>query len=282
MGSSTDKAAKRFERKLKRGPKSIRKNQTLLNSIEEGISKRHVKPHRQELKPLTDAQARYDNAIYSSAVTFGIGPAGTGKTWWAAMRAAEALAADKIERIVVTRPAVEAGESLGFLPGEQDEKYEPYFRPVKDALEEYLGSGALEYHLKAGNIEARPLAYLRGATLKNCWVILDEAQNLTPSQMKMFLTRIGSNAKFIINGDPTQKDIPGPSGLVDALHRLKGLGGVSTVYFERADIVRSGICQAIAERYENPPESERKPDPDRYNSDDESDDRGLRRFLRSD
>lgn len=281
MGS-TDKSSKRLERRLKKGPKTIRKNQTLLNSIEEGISKRHVKPSRSPILPLNEAQADYIEAITSHAVTFGVGPAGTGKTWLAAMLAAKAFDDGEIDRIVITRPAVEAGESLGFLPGEQDEKYEPYFRPVRDALEEYLGSGPLEYHLKSGNIEARPLAYLRGATFKNCWVILDEAQNTTPSQMKMFLTRIGKNARIIVNGDPRQKDIPGPSGLVDAMHRLKGLGGCSFVSFTAQDIVRSGMCQAIAARYDEPDDNERKPDPDRYSNSDSDDDTGLRRYLRSD
>ena len=277
MGS--DKAAKRLSRKLMKDQKSFRKNETLLRVTEEA-SRTHRKPNRQPITPLNEAQADYIKAIFGHAVTFGVGPAGTGKTWLAAMLAAEALASEQIERIIVTRPAVEAGESLGFLPGEQDEKYEPYFRPVHDALEEYLGTGALEYHLKAGNIEARPLAYLRGATFKDAWVILDEAQNTTPSQMKMFLTRIGRNAKIIVNGDPRQKDIPGESGLTDALTRLKGLGGCSFVRFTQKDIVRSGMCQAIASRYEKPEDDTENPDPDRYNNDSvESDNEGLKRFL---
>jgi phosphate starvation-inducible PhoH-like protein len=212
--------------------------------------RRPVKAAKAVLKPLTENQRRYDVAILNNRVVFGTGPAGTGKTWWAAARAAEQLETRKIERIIVTRPAIEAGESLGFLPGELDEKYEPYFRPVRDALEERLGSGAVEYHLKAGTIEARPLGLLRGSTLKNCWVLLDEAQNTTPAQMKMFLTRIGENAKFIINGDPRQKDIPGQSGLADAVRRLRGLGNVAFIEFTAADIVRDPMCNAIALRYE--------------------------------
>jgi phosphate starvation-inducible protein PhoH and related proteins len=280
MGS--DRAGKRLGRKLMKDQKSVRKNETLLRVTQEEHSRAHRKPSREQIKPLNAAQEDYMKAIFGHAVTFGVGPAGTGKTWLAAMLAAKAFDDGDIEKIIVTRPAVEAGESLGFLPGEENEKYEPYFRPVRDALEEYLGTGALEYHLKSGNIEARPLAYLRGATFKNCWVILDEAQNTTPSQMKMFLTRIGKNAKIIVNGDPRQKDIPGESGLVDALKRLKGLGGCAFVQFGSQDIVRSGMCQAIANRYENPEEAVSEPHPDRYNSIitvREADDLGLKRFL---
>jgi phosphate starvation-inducible PhoH-like protein len=202
------------------------------------------------VKPLTKAQALYDQAITSNIITFSTGPAGAGKTWWAAMRAAKALDAGEIERIIITRPAVEAGEEMGFLPGELDEKYEPYFRPVRDALEEFLGSGPLEYHLKAKTIEARPLAYLRGATLKNAFVILDEAQNTTPTQMKLFLTRIGEETKVVVDGDLTQKDINGVSGLEDALARLRNVPGVGFVTFSREDIVRSGICRDICAAYD--------------------------------
>lgn len=215
------------------------------------IAETSTKARKEPVKALNDAQRRYDAAMRSSDIVFGIGPAGTGKTWLAAMRAAEAMRAKTIEKIYVTRPAVEAGESLGFLPGELEEKYEPYFRPVRDALEEGLGKSHLEFLLRSGAIEARPLALLRGATFKNCWVLLDEAQNTTPSQMKMFLTRIGENAKLIVNGDPKQKDIPGESGLVDAARRFDNTPGIEFVHFRRADIVRSGLCQVIVEGYEN-------------------------------
>jgi phosphate starvation-inducible PhoH-like protein len=234
-----------------------------------------VQASRKPLEPLTDAQHAYDAAIFANTLTFGIGPAGTGKTWWAASRAAEALDGKEIERIVVTRPAIEAGESLGFLPGDLDEKYDPYFRPVRDALEEQLGSGPLEYFVRSGIIEARPLAYLRGATFKNCWVLADEMQNTTPAQMKMFLSRIGENCKVIVNGDLSQQDIPGTSGLADALVRLRGLKGVEQVVFSRADIVRSGLCQAIIERYED-----REPEKNRYSASDD-DSAGVRRVLRA-
>ena len=203
------------------------------------------------LKPKTQAQADYDQQIASKLITFGIGPAGTGKTWWAAMRAAEMLKAGEIEKIVITRPAVEAGEEMGFLPGELEEKYEPYFRPVRDALLEGLGSGFLEYALKAGKVEARPLAYLRGATLKNCWLIADEMQNATVSQMRLLLTRFGENAKFIINGDEAQCDLPdrAKSGLMDAVRRLSTNSRVGVTTFGIEDVVRHGIVQEIIEAY---------------------------------
>jgi len=223
----------------------------LLKLVQEEITRKPVRAARAELKPLTAAQAAYRVAILSSRVTFGIGPAGTGKTWFAAALAADQLEAREIERIIVTRPAVEAGEEkLGFMPGDLNEKYEPYFRPVRDALEERLGSGQVEYMMKAGMIEARPLAFLRGATLKNCWVVADEMQNATATQMKMFLTRIGENSRFIVNGDITQKDIQGVSGLTDAVRRLREVPQVSLIEFHNCDIVRDPMCQAIALAYE--------------------------------
>lgn len=209
-----------------------------------------VKAGTKPVHPLNEAQCEYDNAIAEARVVFGIGPAGTGKTWFGVMRAAEALANGEIEKIYITRPAVEAGESLGFLPGELEEKYEPYLRPVMDALIEKFGSGHAEYLLRKKVIEARPLAFLRGSTFKNCWVLLDEAQNMTPTQMKMFLTRIGDNSTMLINGDLKQKDISGPSGLQDAIDRFDGKPGVRVVRFTSADVVRSGICQMIVEGYE--------------------------------
>ena len=241
---------KRADARQKRRQEKNKDHGPLLALVKEEIRRKPIRASRAELKPLTDSQRRYDAAINTHRVIFGTGPAGTGKTWWAAARAAEELENHRIERIIVTRPAIEAGEELGFLPGELHEKYEPYFRPVRDALEERLGSGCVEYHLKAGTIEARPLAYLRGSTLKDAWVLLDEAQNTTPAQMKMFLTRIGENARFIVNGDLRQKDIEGPSGQADAVMRLKGLKNVAFVEFDPDDIVRDPMCHAIACRYE--------------------------------
>lgn len=230
-----------------------------------------------EIKPLTEAQEAYDGAMRANTIIFGVGPAGTGKTYLAALRAAEALDKKRIEKIVVTRPAVEAGESLGFLPGEMEEKYEPYFRPVRDALEEYFGAGALEYHLKNGSVEARPLAFLRGATIKHSWLLLDEAQNVTSAQMKMLLTRIGKGSKFIINGDPTQCDLAHrqTSGLEDAVTRLSGVNGVAVVSFNHRDIVRHGIIQDIIEAYQPVQRSES------YTENYEQASEGLRRILRA-
>jgi phosphate starvation-inducible protein PhoH and related proteins len=208
-----------------------------------------------EIKPLNESQRLYDQAIQTSIITFGIGPAGTGKTWWAAMRAAEKLKAGEINKIIVTRPAVEAGENMGFLPGNLDEKYEPYFRPVKDAFEEAFGSGHLEYLIKAKIIEPRPLAFLRGSTIKDAWLIADEMQNATATQMKLLLTRAGHNSKFIINGDPRQCDLKGQtSGLIDAVKRLRRVPSIRVVEFTKEDIVRSGIVQDIVEAYEDPNE----------------------------
>jgi phosphate starvation-inducible protein PhoH and related proteins len=223
----------------------------LLELVKEEQSRRPVKSRTKEIVALTDAQRHYDAAIQSKLITFGIGPAGTGKTWLAATRAAEALKVGVIKQIIVTRPALEAGEKLGFLPGEIDEKYEPFFRPVRDALAETLGSGPLEYYLKAGVVEARPLSYLRGATLKDCWVIADEMQNSTRTEMKLLLTRFGENAKFIINGDETQCDLPDPSrsGLMDAVQRLRSNPQIGLVEFTVADIVRHGIVRDIIEAY---------------------------------
>ncbi len=204
------------------------------------------------VRAISEGQKALDAAIRSNRLIFAIGPAGTGKTYFSAMRAAEALEARRIRKIYITRPAVEAGESLGFLPGEMIEKYEPYIRPLRDAFEEKFGKSHFELLLKRGTIEARPISYLRGATLKDCVVLLDEAQNLTPTQMKMFLTRIGSDATFIVNGDIKQKDIPGKSGLEDAVERLEHKPGVGVVRFSKKDIVRDDMCQIVVEAYEEP------------------------------
>ena len=206
-----------------------------------------------KITPKTDNQAHYMRKINGTSITFGIGPAGTGKTWIAAVMAAQALKAGKIDRIVVTRPMIEVGEKVGHLPGELEEKYEPYFRPVRDAFVDALGGSQVDYLIKSKKIEARPLEFLRGSTLKDSWVIADEMQNSTPGQMKMFLSRIGNNAKFIINGDIEQKDIAGRSGLEDGLIRLAGLPDVAIVNFNIDDIVRSGLARDIIIRYQGKP-----------------------------
>lgn len=244
------KAASRQDRRAERRKNKI--SPTLeQNADREGPDRERVKPRTEPVIPLTESQEIYDEAFRDNKVVFGVGPAGTGKTWFAAMRAARALDNGEIDRIIVTRPVVEAEESMGFLPGDLQEKYEPYLRPVKEALEEYFGSGKLEYLLRKGLIEPRPMAFLRGATLKNCWVIADEMQNATDNQFKLLLTRFGQNAKFIINGDPTQTDLPiGKSGLLRTIKRLDNLDDIETVEFERQDIVREGLVQEIVEAFE--------------------------------
>lgn len=198
----------------------------------------------------TKNQEKYLKAIYSADLIFATGPAGVGKTFLATAAAAKALAERRIERLIITRPAVEAGEKLGFLPGEIQDKFDPYLRPFRDVLNRRLGKSQTDYYIKDGKIEATPLAYLRGATFRNAVIILDEAQNTTPSQMKMFLTRIGENCTVIVNGDTRQKDIPGPSGLVDALSKLRHIPSIRIIEFGKEDIVRSGLVQQIVEAYE--------------------------------
>lgn len=271
MSASSDKAANRRARRAAKAAS----HEPLLRLVEQETHRRSVPKGHFEITPLTEAQRLYDNAIRTSDIILSTGPAGTGKTWFAAMRAAEALANREIERIVVTRPAVAAEEELGFLPGDLDEKNAPYFRPVRDALEEFFGTGHLEYLLKSGTIEARPLGLLRGSTIKNTWLIADEMQNATKGQTKMLLTRIGPNSKFIINGDPSQCDLPNKtnSGLYDAVKRLRGVKGISFVHFTRDDIVRHGIVQAIVDRYSEPDTNAAEDD---YIEDDDT---GLRRLL---
>lgn len=221
--------------------------------VDESFANQHTHPttkgRHEPVVPLTEKQADYDEAIAASRITFGVGPAGTGKTYFAAMRAAEALHNREIKKIYLTRPAVEAGETLGFLPGDLDEKYEPYLRPFKDALVEFFGAGHVEYLIKNKIIEPVPLGFLRGATIKNAWLLADEMQNATKEQMKMLLTRMGKGSKFVINGDPKQADIAG-SGLMDAVKRVSDVDGVSHIQFSRQDVVRDDIVQDILSKYD--------------------------------
>ena len=197
-------------------------------------------------------QKRYINGIQNAPITIGDGPAGVGKTWLVAALAAEMLESKEIDKILLTRPAQEAGEKLGFLPGEKEEKYEPYLQPFREALEERLGKSTLEYYLKVGKIEGAPLAYMRGRTFKNCLMILDEAQNTSPTQMKMFLTRAGEGSRIVVNGDLAQQDTYGESGLRTAKKKLAHLPSVKVVEFRVGDVVRSGIVQEVLEAWEAP------------------------------
>ncbi len=203
------------------------------------------------LQAKTPAQQHYINAIRHHCLTFGLGPAGTGKSYCAGALAAEALESGQIEQIILTRPAVEAGEQLGFLPGAVDEKFAVYIDAFRDILNERLGAGTVEYCLRHGRIVAAPLAYMRGKTFgSKTFVILDEAQNTSITQMKMFLTRIGEGCRVVINGDVAQSDIRGANGLADAVTRLQGLPSICIHQFEREDIVRSGLVRDIIDRYE--------------------------------
>lgn len=201
------------------------------------------------IRPKNFAQDQYLESIKRNTITFGVGPAGTGKTYIAAAYAAEQLYYKRIDKIIVTRPAVEAEESLGFLPGELEEKYAPYLAPVREIFEDLLGKSFVEYCLKVGYIEPVPIAFLRGRTFNNAVVLIDEAQNCTPNQMKLILSRIGEGSKYIIDGDISQKDIKGDSGLEDAIRRLSGISGIEVSHFLNADIVRSGMCKKIIQAY---------------------------------
>ena len=207
----------------------------------------------QPLRAKNKSQQQYINAINTHMLTFGIGPAGTGKSYCAGALAAEALESGRIERIILTRPAVESGENLGFLPGDLDQKFSVYIDAFRDILNERLGAGTVDYCLRHGRIVAAPLAFMRGKTFNSkTFVVLDEAQNTSPAQMKMFLTRIGEDCKVVINGDVNQSDIRGVNGLADAVARLGHLPNVYIHEFERKDIVRSGLVRDIIDCYEIP------------------------------
>ena len=203
------------------------------------------------VRPKTLGQKAYIGAIVKNAVTFGVGPAGTGKTYLAVAAAVAAFRDKQVNRIVLTRPAVEAGERLGFLPGDLQSKVDPYLRPLYDALFDMLGAETYQKYLERGNIEVAPLAYMRGRTLDDSFIILDEAQNTSREQMKMFLTRMGFGSRVVITGDITQIDLPGdkPSGLKEAMKVLKGVEGVSICQLGKADVVRHVMVQRIIEAY---------------------------------
>lgn len=203
------------------------------------------------IKPRSVNQEKYFRATTKSDLVFGVGPAGTGKTYLAVAIAVAALRNHDVQRLILTRPAVEAGESLGFLPGDLTEKIEPYLAPLYDALYDMLPPEKVKVYEEQHIIEVLPLAYMRGRTLNNAFVILDEAQNTTPMQMKMFLTRLGANSKAIITGDITQIDLPDKqkSGLIDALEILNGIDGIEFVYFDTIDVVRHRLVKEIIKAY---------------------------------
>ncbi len=205
-----------------------------------------------QVRPKTAGQAKYIEAIRNHDLVFAMGPAGSGKTYLAVAAAVEALKLQTIRKIVLVRPAVEAGESLGYLPGDLQAKINPYLRPLMDAINEMIGFDHIQRLVQQDVIEVVPLAYMRGRTLNDAFIILDEAQNTTISQMKMFLTRMGQGSKIVVSGDPTQVDLPPnqKSGLIDAIARLGSIDGVSIVELTRADIVRNRLVQYIVDAYE--------------------------------
>ncbi|WP_407399295.1 PhoH family protein [Anaerovibrio sp.] len=204
------------------------------------------------VRPKTLGQRVYVDAIKKNSITFGVGPAGTGKTYLAVVLACAALRNREVEKLILTRPAVEAGEKLGFLPGDLQEKVDPYLRPLYDALQDILGQDTYQKLMTKGVIEIAPLAYMRGRTLENAYVILDEAQNTTAKQMKMFLTRLGFGSKMVVTGDPGQIDLPRgvTSGLIEATRVLENVKGIEIVRMEAMDVIRHDVVSRIVEAYD--------------------------------
>ena len=217
-----------------------------------------IRTRRGPVGPRSPGQAAYMESLAANEMVFGVGPAGTGKTYLAVAQAVAMLQAGKVDRIVLSRPAVEAGERLGFLPGDLKDKVDPYLRPLYDALNDLLPSGQLDKRMTNGEIEVAPLAFMRGRTLAHCYAILDEAQNTTAVQMKMFLTRMGEGTRMVIAGDLSQVDLPAGtrSGLRDALDTLEGVPGIGVVRFDRRDVVRHPLVARIVEAYEQRTEAE--------------------------
>ena len=211
-----------------------------------------IKTRKKLVEPRTDAQKAYVKALFSHELAFGIGPAGTGKTYLAVAVGVNMLIAGEVDRIILARPAVEAGEKLGYLPGDMKEKVDPYMQPLYDALNDFLPARQLQRMIEDKTIEIAPLAFMRGRTLANAFVVLDEAQNATSMQMKMFLTRLGEGSRMVITGDRTQIDLPRgvPSGLADAERLLKGVDGIAFNYFTGKDVVRHPLVAAIIAAYD--------------------------------
>jgi phosphate starvation-inducible protein PhoH and related proteins len=215
------------------------------------ITKIQCSPRRAPIIPKSATQRSYIQAIGQHDMTFGIGPAGTGKTYLAMAMAVSALKKEQVNRIILTRPAVEAGEALGFLPGDLKEKIMPYLRPLYDALHDMMEPEEMERNFERGVIEIAPLAYMRGRTLNHAFIVLDESQNTTAEQMFMFLTRLGADSKVVITGDPTQIDLPGNkrSGLIEALTALRGIEGINFTHFNDRDVIRHELVQRIVKAY---------------------------------
>ncbi|OYY89222.1 MAG: phosphate starvation-inducible protein PhoH [Sphingomonas sp. 28-66-16] len=212
-----------------------------------------IRTRKKTIVPRTVAQAHYMRELLGNDIIFALGPAGTGKTYIAVAQAVAQLITGSIQRLILSRPAVEAGEKLGFLPGDMKEKVDPYLRPLYDALNDCLPAEQVERRIASGEIEIAPIAFMRGRTLADAFIILDEAQNTTPAQMKMFLTRFGENSRMVVCGDPRQTDLPGgmvASGLNDAVGRLEGVEGLSICRFGAGDVVRHPIVGRIVEAYE--------------------------------
>ncbi len=232
---------------------------TLRSLIESG--KQRAAGTKRVVQPRTPNQRKYLEAIENNDMVFGLGPAGTGKTYLAVAMAVSALLAKKVTRIILVRPAVEAGERLGFLPGSLQEKVDPYMRPLYDALYDLIDPAKVDRMLETGVIEIAPLAFMRGRTLNDAFIIMDEAQNTTNEQMKMFLTRLGNGSRAVITGDLTQIDLPNPrkSGLLEALRVLEGVEGIRFCHFEDVDVVRHALVQRIVQAYDRHVRAEQLP-----------------------
>ena len=222
------------------------KNQSPVQPLEEVI-----KTPKRSVIPRSKKQKEYVKALKTNQIIMSLGPAGTGKTYLAVAAALSMLLEKKVERIILSRPAVEAGEKLGFLPGDMKEKIDPYLRPLYDSLHDMFDYDKIQKKIESGEIEIAPLAFMRGRTLKNCFAILDEAQNATQTQIKMFLTRIGENSKLVVNGDPSQIDLPNKnhSGLVRSQNILKGIREISIINFDQNDVIRHPLVTKIVEAY---------------------------------
>jgi phosphate starvation-inducible PhoH-like protein len=213
-----------------------------------------IRTRKKTIVPRSATQIKYMEALARDEIVFALGPAGTGKTYVAVAQAVQMLIQGSVTRLILSRPAVEAGERLGFLPGDMKEKVDPYLRPLYDALYDMLPAEQVERRIASGEIEIAPIAFMRGRTLSDAFIILDEAQNTTPAQMKMFLTRFGQNSRMVVCGDPRQIDLPdiGKSGLADAVTKLDGIPGMTMIRFLAADVVRHPLVGKIVEAYEGP------------------------------